>query len=313
MNSMLLLLLSAIGASGETGSVELYKSYFGPVECVQPEICFNPDLLNLDDLRQGLEYQARDDDVFIVSYPKTGTFWTKQIVTQLFNNGTVEDDGKFQLWTLCPFLDFEIRQVRRMKRPNAIHSHLPMSYIPWNPKAKYIIVTRNPKDTVVSYFFYLINFHYMAAHFKGKLTMRVAIDAAYNHSVSLEWGNYFDWYKKAVPFLDLPNVYLVVYEEMKVNPVAGIRDIAKFLQVSLSDELLEAVLKKSDMKYMKQLFDNTLAFKDREESFVRKGVVGDWRNHLTNEESRMIDAKMRQAFVGTKFEHLWDKFDVFEH
>ncbi|KAI1294883.1 Amine sulfotransferase [Halotydeus destructor] len=308
MINLVILVSLAIGACGEIDSVERYKSYFGPVECVEPDLCFNPSQFILDDLREALDYKARDDDVFIVSYPKTGSTWTKQIVTLLFNNGTIGSDDNIQdMWKLCPYLDFNMQDVKTLKRPNAIHAHLPMNYVPWNPSAKYIIVIRNPKDTAISYYFHLLKFHTRNPDFVGNLTMSVAIDAAYNKSFSIQWGNYFDWYKRASPFMDLPNVHLVVYEEMKINPVAGIRDIANFLEVSLGDDLLEAILRKSNVKHMKNI--TTKGFDD---SFVRKGIIGDWRNHMTYEESKMIDAKTRQAFIGSKFEHMWDKFDVFD-
>ncbi|KAI1294876.1 Sulfotransferase 1E1 [Halotydeus destructor] len=308
MNDISVIALFAIMVSGDTDSVERYKSYFGPVECVLPDLCFNPTQFRLGDLRQALEYEARDDDIFIVSYPKTGATWTKQIVTLLLNNGSIGHDDNIQdTWKLCPYFDFSMKKVKSLKRPNAVHAHLPMSYVPWNPNTKYIIVIRNPKDTAISYYFHLLKFHTRNPDFVGNLTMRVAIDAAYNRSANIQYGNYFDWYKRALPFLDLPNVHLVVYEEMKVNPVAGIRDIAEFLEVSLDDDLLDAILRKSSLKHMKTIVTNGF-----DGEFVRKGIIGDWRNHLTNEESRMIDAKTRQAFIGTKFEHTWDKFDVFE-
>ena len=43
--------------------------------------------------------------------------------------------------------------------------------------------------------------------------------------------------------------------------------------------------------------------------FARKGVIGDWKNKLNEEQSRILDEKMKEA--GKKypgFDQLWDKY-----
>lgn len=45
-----------------------------------------------EDIRSGLDYKAREDDVFIVTYPKCGTTWTQQIMILLYNQGELPQD-----------------------------------------------------------------------------------------------------------------------------------------------------------------------------------------------------------------------------
>ena len=43
--------------------------------------------------------------------------------------------------------------------------------------------------------------------------------------------------------------------------------------------------------------------------FARKGIIGDWKNKLNEEQSKILDEKMKEA--GTKypgFDQLWDKY-----
>lgn len=41
----------------------------------------------VEGFKSGLEYQAQDDDLFIVTYPKCGTTWTQHIVYLILNDG----------------------------------------------------------------------------------------------------------------------------------------------------------------------------------------------------------------------------------
>lgn len=38
---------------------------------------------------------------------------------------------------------------------------------------------------------------------------------------------------------------------------------------------------------------------------VRKGQVGDWRNHLSRRQSDRVDAKLQKWFAGTGLDTLW--------
>ena len=105
-------------------------------------------------------------DLFIASYPKSGTTWTRQIVRLILNNG--EDDGKslesipwlsavgrigpHQTWA-------NLATVAAMSSPlRPFFDHAPYDMMPGGlpsaSPAKYIYVARNPKDVMVSYYYH---------------------------------------------------------------------------------------------------------------------------------------------------------------
>jgi hypothetical protein len=38
---------------------------------------------------------------------------------------------------------------------------------------------------------------------------------------------------------------------------------------------------------------------------IRKGIVGDWKNHFNKAESDLVDEKIEKLFAGTGLESLW--------
>lgn len=52
------------------------------------------------------DFQVRDDDVWIISYPKCGTTWTQEMVWLLGNNLDFEKGSKVELGDRSPFLEY---------------------------------------------------------------------------------------------------------------------------------------------------------------------------------------------------------------
>ncbi|CAF1010848.1 unnamed protein product [Rotaria sordida] len=110
---------------------------------------------DVETLLFGLKYQARSDDLFIVTYPKSGTTWIKTIIYTLLTNGQPFDIDYKDFFERFPYVELDDEQaIIKMRRPGALRSHLPMNRIPYNSQAKYICVIRNPKDVCVSYYIF---------------------------------------------------------------------------------------------------------------------------------------------------------------
>ncbi|CAF1044871.1 unnamed protein product [Adineta steineri] len=96
---------------------------------------------SLENLRFALSYQARPDDIFIVTYPKSGTTWMQNIVYNLQTNGQPFDTNRDHFFRQNPHLEIDGEtSIEIMQRPAAIKTHLPMDRVPYHPLAKYICV-----------------------------------------------------------------------------------------------------------------------------------------------------------------------------
>ncbi|KAI1294651.1 Sulfotransferase 1E1 [Halotydeus destructor] len=272
-------------------------------------------------LEETLDYVARDGDLFITTYPKCGTTWMQQIVTLLFNNGKIEGEDTLEkgLFTYIPFLEAMGTKSLAIKRPIAMKTHLPFNLQPFNVRAKYIIVLRNPKDVCVSLYY-----HKKLAPLYPEIfetyTMQVHIEAFLKGEIPS--GSYFDWVSSWWSQRDNPNIKFFIYEDMKTKPRENIVEVAKFIGLEdklKNQQLLSDVLENSSLSHMKV---NTNSFMKKQFSmtrqkviegdftFIRKGEIGDYRNHFTTEDNDAFNKVIAEKFAGTGLEHLWDEYDV---
>ena len=100
----------------------------------------------------GLHHPGRNlevwtDDVFIVSYPKSGNTWTRFLIANLVYPETPADFSNINRLTPDPEA-LSKREMAKMPRPRIIKSH---QY--FDPRYKRVIyVVRDPRDVALSQF-----------------------------------------------------------------------------------------------------------------------------------------------------------------
>ncbi|CAF1247621.1 unnamed protein product [Adineta ricciae] len=275
-----------------------------------------PRSFNTDTINMGLAYIARPDDVFIVTMPRSGTTWMETIVYSILQNGRAFNEDFKDFTARTPFLEQHGGQgIVNMRRPGSIKTHLPLSIIPQHSQAKYIYVVRNPKDMCTSFYKFIKTM-------PGVTHSDVPFDTYFDLFIAgrANYGDYFDHVLDAWSHKDEPNVLFIVYEDMKKDIRSVIRRLAKFLNVDLTDEILERIVQVTSFDYMKKaeynkhLSEESAGHLFETRTVVRKGEVGDWRTLMSEEQSRRMDARFKQTM-----EHipelftLWDEYNVFKN
>ncbi|XP_013910944.1 PREDICTED: uncharacterized protein LOC106540383 [Thamnophis sirtalis] len=84
---------------------------------------------NLDSLDN---FEIRDDDIFVITYSKSGTVWTQNIVSLIVYEGHRDGTENITLIDRAPWLEYNIFHVDLPSRPSprVICSHLPYYLIP---------------------------------------------------------------------------------------------------------------------------------------------------------------------------------------
>lgn len=260
--------------------------------------------------------QLYPDDLWVVTYPKAGTTWTQQIVRLIHSKG--EEDGK-RINEAVPYLeaannpdlkfDYKV-DISALKSPRAFKSHYPYelmpSGVPDTTPCKYIYVGRNPKDLAVSYYFHYLGFKYVSLDTKW--------DEFYPWFISgqVGYGDYFDHVLSWWAHRDDKNVLFMKYEDMKKDLHSCVRQISHFMGEDLPLDVVDKIAEKSTFSSMQGDSGANYGWaehrRERSMPFMRKGQVGNWKEHFTQEQSAQCDAVTARKFkpVGLEFVEVLD-------
>ncbi|XP_074189577.1 amine sulfotransferase isoform X1 [Rhinolophus sinicus] len=273
---------------------------------------FNLPVVDVDFLENIEDFEIRDDDVFIVTYPKSGTIWTQQILSLIYFEGHRSRTEIVKTIDRVPFLEYNIHKIDFLERPSPrlFSTHLPYYLVPKglkSKKAKIIYIYRNPKDVLTSYF----HFSNLMAIIPGTDNMEEFLGNFLDGKVvgSLWFDHIKNWYKYRHDF----NILFMMYEEMKLDLRSSVLKISHFLEKELSEEDVEAVVKQATFKNMKS--DPKANYDDiihkevgtrNDGHFLRKGVIGDWKNYLTVEQSERFDRIFQRKMKDFPLKFIWD-------
>nr|ACQ58293.1 Cytosolic sulfotransferase 3 [Anoplopoma fimbria] len=251
-------------------------------------------------------FQARPDDILIATYPKAGTTWVSYILDLLYF-GRTERQTSIPIFERVPFLEIFVPNMPSGKdladklptSPRLIKTHFPVQFVPksfWEQNCRVIYVGRNAKDNMVSYF-----------HFDRMNMVQPAPGdwSDYIHRCmegNMAFGSWYDhvndWWKKKQTY---PKIHYMLFEDMVEDTRREIDKLCSFLGLSHSDEDKKRVttgvhfdnMKKDDMANY-----STIEVMDFKISpFMRKGKVGDWKNHFTVAQSEKFDEDYKKKMT----------------
>ena len=270
-------------------------------------------------------WQVRQEDVYVLTFPKNGTTWTQELVWLLQNDCNFDEATTVPLDKRSPFMDFSVyvdflkkdlpqllqgeflKTLEDMPSPRLLKSHFHFCLLPDElmEKSKAVICLRNPKDTVVSYYH----------HEKLRGAHRYKGDFPTYFNLFMDnlvlYSSYFEYTKEAWKLRDHPNVCLLFFEDMKKDLASSVRKVATFLGQQLTDGKVEELVDHLSFKKMK---NNSAVNRENEEGkryfggdghFMRKGEVGDWKKYFTDEMNKQMDENIEKHFkpIGLEFQY----------
>ncbi|XP_032071467.1 amine sulfotransferase-like [Thamnophis elegans] len=264
-----------------------------------------------EDLDSLDSFEIRDDDIFVITYPKSGTVWTQNIVSLITYEGHRDGTENITLIDRAPWLEYNIFHVDLPNRPSprVICSHLPYYLVPKGlrkRRAKIIYVLRNPKDVLVSSY----HFHKIS----DKMETPKDFDTFFEKFlagkvVCSSWLDHIEgWSAHKGDF----NILFLSYEEMKKDLRSSVLKICNFLGREITEKEVDEVVYQATFDNMKvdSRVNYTLMPPEivdfSKGSFLRKGTVGDWKNHMTVAQSERFDRVFKERMEKLPFKFCWD-------
>jgi hypothetical protein len=228
--------------------------------------------------RPGRNLDVFQDDVFLVSYPKSGNTWTRFLVANLAYPEQQVDFSTINQLTPDPEAATK-RGLAQAQRPRIIKSHA--YFDPRYPRVIYIV--RDPRDVLLSEYHFDIKRQLIGEQFpiEDYVPRFLARKTEHNYGT---WGeNVGSWFyvrRNSSDFL------LVRYESLLSDGMRELARIAEFLGISPDRERLKLALEKSSADRMRELekkqahlWSSTKETR-QDKPFVRAAKAGGWKAEL---------------------------------
>src|SRR5262250_992999 len=155
------------------------------------------------------------DDVFLVSYPRSGNTWTRFLLGNLINSNEPVTFSNIE--QRIPEIYFNPdRDLRKLPRPRMIKSH--ECFQPHYPRVIYVV--RDPRDVAISFYHHNVKARNIPDDYR--------LDDFVPRFMAGEFDRKFGtWHDNVLSWITLrgksPNFLMLRYEDMKKDTAAAVR------------------------------------------------------------------------------------------
>jgi hypothetical protein len=233
------------------------------------------------------------DDVYLVSYPRSGNTWTRFLVANLLNP---EDSATFtNIESRVAEIYFNPdHALRKLPRPRLLKSH--EAFHPNYPRV--ICIVRDPRDVAVSFYHHNVK----ARNIPDTYPMDDFIPRFMRAEFDPWWGSWADNVMSWIKMREGRDAFLLLrYEDMKEDSPRELLKIARFLQkagfnnIDASPEKVAQAVQLSSPERMRELEKQEagkyaqLKQTRQDKPFVRSAQAGGWKSVLSRESVALIE------------------------
>ena len=245
-------------------------------------------------MRGRTAFAPRPADVFVASYPRSGTTWTQAIVYLLLSGQ--DGFGFSHIADVSPWWERSLAWRRdaaaefdRLPSPRVFKTHLPHRWLPSGARTLY--VWRNPEDVALSYYHLYRRYLRFDGPFAEFFYRFLRGEVQYR-----SWFRHVAGWRRAADADADSRILLLPYEELSADTAGWVARIAEFLQVTVSSARVGEIVRATSLARMKadqDKFDHVgelcRQWGIRAGEFVREGRVGHGRRQLSDGQRAALD------------------------
>ena len=249
-------------------------------------------------------FRPRPDDVWVATYPRSGTTLMQYLLHRLRGG----DDDFDHIGRVVPWYERDLAIGRRtpsdlddLDGPRIFKTHLPARWVPRGGRTIYI--ERDGRDVAVSYFHLYREYLGFRGSFDDFFARFLAGD--------LQYRSYFrhvaGWRERA----EDPDALWLDFEELRSDRRATVERVVGFLGWDVSASRIDEVVAATQFDAMKRLeskFDHAtsrlLELGVRPGRFLRRGASGDGRAQLSAAQQQALQRQYEVAVAGD--DRPWD-------
>jgi len=238
----------------------------------------------LADLVDRIRHDLHYEDVFLVSFPKSGNTWARFLLTGVYLWHETRTTGEptefiaepnyYNIHSYVP--DLHITNSRRARVvsgfPRILKSHRPATSL----FSRVILVVRDPRDTMLSRF-----------HF---LNRRETVFPSFEEFIQHPHFGVSSWVSHTASWLSSPQraqgrLLLVRFEDLQRHPSTELERMLGFLNLAASRQCLDWSVAMANRRRVRDLEERLGRPRPAPVPFMRKGTSGQWvdsmdRHHL---------------------------------
>jgi hypothetical protein len=249
-------------------------------------------------LRGRLGFRPREDDIYVVSYPRSGTTWMQLLLHRLVGRDNLDFAHISQV---SPWFERSLAigsmsaaDFEPFPSPRILKSHLPYGWLP--RPGRYVYVWRDGRDVAVSYY------HFYCSH----LGCRDDFATFFQRFLrgDLQYRSWFDHVAGWTAHASAPEVLVVRYEDLHRDPTAVLRRVATHVGLAASEDRLAQIVAETSFEAMKgqeAKFDHATALSlergGSARGFLRRGLTGEGAAVLEVHQTAAFEEQLRASPV----------------